>query len=70
MLVATLTRMLAPRGQAPSLANSSTSWGGQATNKYIPNKRVFFPFSRTRDPLAGLLEHAAARAHAHSTASS
>lgn len=63
-------RMLAPRGQAPSLlVNSSNSWVGQPTNKYLFNKCDFIPFSRTRAPQAGLPEHAAARTHAHSTAS-
>lgn len=36
--------MLAPRGQAPSLVNSSNSWVGQPSNKYLPNKCVFIPF--------------------------
>lgn len=61
--------MLAPRGQAPSLVNSSNSWVGQPSNKYLPNKCVFIPFSRTRAPHAGLPEHAATIARAHSTAS-
>lgn len=70
LLIVTLTRMLAPREQDSSLATSSNSWIREPTNKYLPNKRLWVPFSRTRVSRARFSEHEGREsAHAHSTPS-